>query len=321
MRQIVIVTLLLANAAVADTRTVIGAFGPVEVPLEPRRIVSLHDASITHPLIELGAPVVGSHGRPNPGGEPYLRGFEDFSGEGFSEHNIAFLGAYNQLDAEQIAAIEPDLIIAPPWQKEAIPGLARIAPVVTIPWSEKSSLEAYRLIAEAAGRQERFEQMLADYQQRVMHVSEWVGHPERIRVAMLQAWDGEITAYREYGAFSQVVNDIGFGLPDIIRAIPGQSMTFSPELLPDFDADFVFDTFEPNFGDTPTGPAARLEQALPGWCQRLFACRHRQYVVLERSKVMGESFAAYHYMLDQLTTHIAGRGYRLNDSGDREHAP
>lgn len=302
-----------ALSAAAQTRTLEDANGMVEIPLEPKRIVSLNDASITHPLIELGASVVASHGRLEFDGTPYLRGVRDFRGEGFEDHDIAFLGVFNQLDVEHIAALAPDLIIAPPWQQEVLPGLERIAPVVTVPWSEEGSLEAYRLIADAAGRLEQYEHMLASYQARVEELRDWLGEPGEIHLALLQSWEGQISVYREYGALSQVIQDIGFGEPPGLPDFDGQSISLSPEKLPELEADFIFDTFEPNFGGRPQDPGKRFEQALPGWCDRLFACRNRQYVRLERSKVMGESFDAYHYVLDQLTTHIAGRDYVLLD--------
>ncbi|MFP4138345.1 MAG: ABC transporter substrate-binding protein [Halomonas sp.] len=305
--------LAMASGAVAETRTVEDANGSIKVPAEPKRIVSLNDASITHALIELGAPVVASHGRLESDGTPYLRGVRDLRGEGFEDHDMAFLGAFNQLDVERIAALAPDLIIAPPWQQEVLPGLERIAPVVILPWSEEGSLEVYRLIAEAAGRLEQYEHLLAGYRARVKELRDWLGEPSAIHLAMLQALDGQITVYREFGALSQVIQDIGFGEPPGLPDFDGQSMSLSPELLPEIEADFIFDTFEPNFGDTPSDPVMQFEQALPSWCEQLFACRNRQHVVLERSKVMGESFDAYHYVLDQLTTHIAGRNYVLQN--------
>lgn len=305
-----LVSILLPLGVCADMRTVTDANGTVQVPLEPKRIVSLHDGSITHPLIELGAPVVASAGRLDTDGTPYLRGIRDLRGEGFEDLGLAFLGTFNQLDVERIAMLKPDLIIAPPWQQEMLPGLERIAPVVTIPWTDSGTLELYRLMAEATGRLERYQRLKDRYEQRVRQVTQWIGEPEKIQIATMQAWDGQITLYRSYGALTQVLGDIGFGQPSQIRNHDGPSMSFSPELLPELDADFLIDTFEPNFGGEPDDPKERVEQALHSWCERLFACRNRQYLVLERSKT-GESFAGLNYVLDQITTHIAGRDYVL----------
>lgn len=52
----------------------------VQVPVHPKRIVSLHDLDITIPLIELGVPPIASHGRTRPDGSHFLRS----SGNGFN---------------------------------------------------------------------------------------------------------------------------------------------------------------------------------------------------------------------------------------------
>lgn len=46
----------------------------VDVPVAPKRIVSLHDSSLTVPLLELGVMPVGSFGRPGADGKVYMRG-------------------------------------------------------------------------------------------------------------------------------------------------------------------------------------------------------------------------------------------------------
>lgn len=310
---LLLLPLLLASVVMAETRIVEDANGSVEVPVNPKRIISLHDAFITHPLIELGAPVVGSHGRLGPDGVASMRVVSDFTGKGFEEFGITFLGAFNQLDAEVIASLNPDLIIAPVWQQEAVPGLERIAPVVTVPSTSEDmdSMEVYQIIANAAGRVEQFERMQEDYQDRVRRLQDWVGDPGNIRIAMIQAGNGQITLHGRYVALGQVVNDVGFASPSLLNGQEGGRINLSPELLPELDADFIFDTFGATSGSSPDGPAELMERAVPDWCQRLFACRNRQYVVFERNKVVGESFAAYHYVLDQLITHVAGRAYVL----------
>jgi iron complex transport system substrate-binding protein len=191
-----------------------------------------------------------------------------------------------------------------------VPKLEKIAPVVVIPWQE-NSLEVYRLLADAAGRLEAFEARRARYEARIEALSAWIGDPGRISVTMLQAWDGQLGVYRNYGAFGQVVADVGFAEPPLVANLPRTGATLSAELLPQIDADFVFDTFEPNFGDTPQAARARMDRVLPGWCRRLFACRNGQYVLLPRTRAASNAFAAYDFVINQLTTHIAGREYVL----------
>ncbi len=300
-----------APTAVAESmRRLKHAAGVTEIPANPQRIVSLHDSDITLPLLELGAPVVGSHGRLGEGGKPYMRGVRDFLGVGFEESGITFIGAYNAIDIELVAVLAPDLIITTPWQASAVPQLGKIAPVVVIPW-EENSLEVHRRLADAAGRLEAFKARRARYEARVEALRTWIGDPGRISIAMIQAWDGQLRVYRNYGAFAQVVEDVGFAEPPLVAELPRDGATLSAELLPQIDADFVFDTFEPNFGDTPQGARARMDGVLPGWCRRLFACWHGQYILLPRTRVASNAFAAYDFVIGQLVTHIAGREYVL----------
>lgn len=306
-RLLLLLGLCLALPAAGDTRVVDSAQGPVEVPAQPQRIVSLHDAAITHPLTELGAPVVGSAGRIDDEGRLFIRGVRDLHSEGFEELGIEFLGTFNQLNAERIAMLEPDLIIAPPWQQHQLPRLEAVAPVVVIPWRSEDMLETYRLIAEASGRTVAFERLHARYRRRIAALRRWIGEPAAISIALVQAYGGQVTLYRDYGAFNQVVRDVGFAEPAMVRSLATDSASLSAERLPDLQPDYLFSTFEPNYGQQPRDPHRALERALPGWCGRITACREGRFIVLHRSKTQ-DSFAALDYVIDQMTTHIPGRG-------------
>ncbi len=314
--------LLLSHISIhaGEVRSFRHAEGEAEIPAKPRRIVSLHDSHITTPLVELGAPVVGSHGRLGTDGEPYIRGVRDFPGMGFEALGVTFMGAFNGIDVELIAVLEPDLIITTPWQGTPVAQLEKIAPTVVMPMEEGSSLEAYRMLADAAGRLDAFERRRARYERRIAALREWIGTPEETSIAKIQAWDGQISVHRNYGAFAQVTRNVGFAEPALVRRLRRRATALSAELLPEITADFVFDTFEPNFGDTPESARERMSQALPGWCERLFACREDQYVLLPRTRASANSFAAFDFVIDQLATHIAGRDYTRypasNDDGD-----
>ena len=70
----IVIALLATPGFAQETRSFTDDAGRVvEIPLHPQRIVSLQDLFFTIPLIELGAPPVGSHGRVEEDGTPYLR--------------------------------------------------------------------------------------------------------------------------------------------------------------------------------------------------------------------------------------------------------
>ncbi len=75
----------------------------VSVPLQPKRIVALHDIDLTIPLIELGVIPVGSHGRMGGDGKPYLRSSAILTGVDFDNSDIAYIGSINA-DLEAIVA-------------------------------------------------------------------------------------------------------------------------------------------------------------------------------------------------------------------------
>ena len=64
----------------------------VDIPSKPLRIVSLHDLSLTVPLIELGAFPLGSHGRTTPENVPFIRSSKVLTGVDFDNSEIAFVG-------------------------------------------------------------------------------------------------------------------------------------------------------------------------------------------------------------------------------------
>ena len=79
----------------------------VEVPVRPERIVTLHDSSLTVPLVELGILPVGAFGRDGESG-PYMRGAATLTGVTFENSDIVNVGG-SPADLEAIAALEPDL--------------------------------------------------------------------------------------------------------------------------------------------------------------------------------------------------------------------
>ena len=103
----------LAQGCEAGLRPCAHATGETCVSEEPRRIASLHDIGVTLSLVELGAVPVGSHGRADEGGAPYSRTVRNLFGVDFDD-GVAFVGPFNQLDLEAIAAAQPDLIIRRP---------------------------------------------------------------------------------------------------------------------------------------------------------------------------------------------------------------
>lgn len=298
---------LLASAAVwgADTRSYEDFYGTVEIPAEPQRIVSLQDHVLTMTLLELGASVVGSVGRTGENGQPYLRGVKDLLGVNFDNSDIEYLG---WTDIEKVVAVEPDLIITNNHEEEGmLEKLRAIAPTVAVN-GDLPVLDLMRATADAGGVLDEYEARLDRYHSRIDEARAIIPDAEDISVSIVLAHDGRLRGFEDYGALSQVINDIGFDRPEAVSGI-GYSAEFSAESLPELDADFVIDTYRVSAGDTPEQARERMAEVLPQWCDVWHACRNNQYLVFPRTFVFSSSFSSLELATQLLVTHVGGRDF------------
>ncbi len=300
--------LMQATSAFAGTRTFVDHNGPVQIPEAPQRIVTLNDHVLAMPLIELGAPLVGSSGRVRDDGSIYLRGVKDLLGVDFDNSPIEFVGTYGELDMEKIVALNPDLIVAFAYHDAAtVEQMRKVAPTVVID-TDQPVLDFIHDLADAAGVMGEYNKRLARYQARLAEAKAIIPNASEIQVTVLQAWDGKLAVSESYGSLGQVIQDIGFRQPDIVQGIEGEA-EFSAEALTDFDGDFIFDTYRISAGDVPDDARERMAGVLPGWCEVLHACRNNQYITLPRTFVYSSSFASLELNVQLLTTHIGGREF------------
>ncbi|MEJ6403143.1 ABC transporter substrate-binding protein [Yoonia sp. 2307UL14-13] len=305
--------IVFATSVVAqDVRTIIDASGTeVEIPVQPQRIIGMHDQSITLTLIELGAPVVGSMGRTTDDGTLYMRAVDLFYGLDFENSGIAFVGQWEAWDYETIAGLEPDLILE--WEDadaNHIEKLRAAGPVVLIPRSNEKFVST-RAIAEAAGVMDRFEFELARYDALVEDARRWVPQLQGASYAKIQGWDGSLEVYAGYGGITQVLEDLGMVRTDFAQAMSDRGViwgeTVSAETMPEHNADYIFDTFTVAYGDTAASPYERLNEVLPGWCDILTACAEGRYIVLPREHSTGTNFGSLERQLYYVVTHVGGR--------------
>ncbi|MEB4675324.1 iron-siderophore ABC transporter substrate-binding protein [Enterobacteriaceae bacterium G50] len=278
----------------------------VQVPVNPQRIVSLHDLDITIPLIELGVPPIASHGRTRADGSHYLRSSAQLTGVDFDNSNIAFIGTAD-IDLEAIAAAKPDLIITEPNRNVPVEQLAKIAPTVSIDHLLGSAPRIYSKLAQLTGTQARLAVLERRYQAQIAQLKQTVD-TQKITVSVIQANNGKVTVHHSYHTLGRVLRDAGFRFPPLVDAIPdGQRIDVSAEQLPDLDADFIFATYRSDTGGKPQDELQAMEKVMPGWCDFMRACRTGRYILLPREEVISNSFAALSLMVAQVQSHIAGR--------------
>ena len=185
-------------------------FGATEIAEQPERVVVL-GWSAQDVLYALGVAPVGMPAYPYGGGDDGVLPWND---EYFDPQRTTLLDTADGPPLEQIAALRPDVILAPyeGFDEGVYEDLSGIAPTVaypgepwTTPWREQT-----RMIGQALGMEEEAEQLIADTEAEVARVAE--EHPE---------FEGLDFAYASLGAEAlylyldsdprvQLIEDLGF---------------------------------------------------------------------------------------------------------------
>lgn len=288
----------------------------VQVPVQAKRIVSLRGEQFTAPLIELGAPVVGSTGLIKPGvnnGQPFIRGAYELFHSQFTDGKLAFVGTPAQPDVESIAALQPDLILVPDFAAENYAQLSAIAPTVVINIWSNNALERYRRIAEASGYLASFEKLQASYNFRLKNAQaltkKLLGDPSNISVAIAEVRGKRFRVYKNYGAMSFILEQLGFSRPAIIEAIQGDRLDLSPEQVQSIEADFMVSSYAEHFGQSPEQLRSNWDNLIPGWQQVLHAPRNNQHILIAREPMRALSFRSMEELLAIYMANIVTRNF------------
>jgi iron complex transport system substrate-binding protein len=143
------------------TRRIEGAFGPVDVPAEPRRVVTT-DWYTPWALLDVGVTAIGTP-RASTGGvlPAYQPAYEA----------MTKIGTTTQLDYEAIVALEPDLILGtlvPDLPPDLNDRLGAITPTLLFEAAREPGTWQERAVraADAVGRRDAAQQRRAAYEQR-----------------------------------------------------------------------------------------------------------------------------------------------------------
>lgn len=282
----------------------------VSIPVQAKRVVSQNDNRLTLPLLELGAPIVGSAGRLDAQGQPYLRAVPDLLGITYANSGIDYIGTYNDLDYERIAALQPDLIVTM-IEAQAEP-LSRIAPTVVIDPNEYPVKAGMQRLADISGQQANYQRLADNYDRKLAQSRGYFEALEtkpQLSVTFSFPAGDALYVYRDLGALTVAIDDLGLSLPDWIAQMDERQISLSPERLMDLDADFLINFYGSTPEDGPKAVRTGLDRFFPGWCQALHACRQGQVLFFPYAS-FGYAFSALELNLDLLTTHIIGRDWQ-----------
>lgn len=310
-RAILLGLLISPLAGFAQMHVIVDDAGrEVSIPLQAQRVVSQNDNRLSLPLLELGVPLVGSAGRLDAQGQPYMRAVPDLLGISFANSGIDFVGTYNELDYERIAALQPDLIITM-IEAQAEP-LSRIAPTVVIDPNQYPVKEGMRRLAEISGQTANYQRLADNYERKLtLTLGYFDALEQRPEVAVSFSFPAgdALYVYRDLGALTVALDDLDLAPPAWISEMDERQISLSPERLLDLDADFLINFYGTVPEAGPTQVRAGLDSFFPGWCQQLFACRQGQVLFFPYAS-FGYAFSALELNLDLLTTQIAGRDWQ-----------
>ncbi|MDR7127294.1 ABC transporter substrate-binding protein [Pseudotabrizicola sp. 4114] len=289
----------LCHAALAEdapTRMFTNNFGTLEVPVNPRCVVSLHDFSVTSQLLELGVTPCGSAGRKRLWADTLYRG----SSGRYDTSAIRYIGTHQAPDIETIAALKPDLILGLSYHEPLRDKLSLVAPVVLLPVREKDIRSYAAELADLTNRRARFEELANEYDTLVEGFRRRVPDAAKITITPMEIYRDSFRIIGR-GGIEQVIADFGLGH---VPAVEGssQDIPYSLERLSDFDSDFIIDTYEASLDEEAE---TRVFRTTRQW-QSLFAVRNRQFLYLNRSRY-GETLGGLIGSATLLFSHIGER--------------
>lgn len=217
----------------ADVRKVTHAMGETEIKGNPLRIVVLTNEG-TEALLSLGIKPVGA--------------VKSWTGEPWYDHikadmeGVTVVGEESQPNLELIAGLKPDLIIGNKLrQEEVYDQLKAIAPTVFSETLRGAWQENFKLYAEAVGKAEEGNKIIAEYDARTADFKGKAGDKLNQKVSVVRFMAGKTRIYLGDTFTGLAFSKLGITRPD---SQMGYKDTFVEEItkerIPEVDADMLF---------------------------------------------------------------------------------
>ncbi len=219
------------------------AFGQTVLPEPPKRIVSLQPSELTDSLIALGRPPVASTSW-GLGDAQAEAAWPPVISDPARELGIRSIGTPTEPSLEAIAVLEPDLIIAYPWQAETLyRRLSLIAPTFVVTTGQRDFRPVLRQVAQVLGATRQAETLLGELHHLQDEIRQAHGGTDIviIRPRQFSSW-----LYGPGSNAGQLLEEAGLNVlvpienasvtPDSPNAINDLSL----ERVPGVEADFLF---------------------------------------------------------------------------------
>ena len=270
------------------------AMGTTKVPETPNRVVILTNEANDN-VLALGVKPVGAVR--SWWGNPYFEYIQsDFQG-------VPVVGEELQPSLEKIAALKPDLIIGSKVRHQNIyPQLSQIAPTVYSETLGADWKENLILYAKALNREEKAQQLITEWNQRIADFQSKMGDRLNQQVSVVRFLPEQARIYHQDNFAGRILQEIGFKRPN-----SQQQDKFADEIslesIAQMDGDIIFYmTFNPQ--NSRSKELAQKWITHPLWSSLKAAKHNRVYQVNDVYWNTGAGIQAAHKMLDDLYKYL-----------------
>lgn len=224
-----------ANDGKSKTWTYQSENGPIEVPVDPQRVILL--SGFTGNVMSLGVNIVGvdQWSKMNPRFEEELKDVELVSDESL----------------EKVIELEPDLIIALSNIKN-LDKLNEIAPTVTYTWGKLDYLEQHIEIGKLLNKEEEARAWVEDFKKRAEEAGEQIREKigEDATVSVIESYDKQLYVFGDNWARGTEIlyQAMKLKMPEKVKetALEPGYYAISPEVLPEYAGDYIIFSKHPD---------------------------------------------------------------------------
>ena len=215
-----------------ESYTVEHAMGTAEIEGTPKKVVILTNEG-TEALLSMGVTPVGA--------------VQSWTGDPWYDHiaddmkDVEVVGTESELNMEAIAKLQPDLIIGNKMrQEEQYNQLKDIAPTVMAETLRGNWKENFELYAKAVNKEEKGQEVLAEYDQRIENLKGKLGDKLNQKVSMVRFLAGDVRIYHKDSFSGVILDQLGFARPEGQDVDDFAEKGVTKERIPAMDGDVLF---------------------------------------------------------------------------------
>ncbi|MDT9026256.1 ABC transporter substrate-binding protein [Rossellomorea yichunensis] len=215
-----------------ESYTVEHAMGTAEIEGTPKKVVILTNEG-TEALLSMGVTPVGA--------------VQSWTGDPWYDHiaddmkDVEVVGTESELNMEAIAKLQPDLIIGNKMrQEEQYNQLKDIAPTVMAETLRGNWKENFELYAKAVNKEEKGQEVLAEYDQRIEDLKGKLGDKLNQKVSMVRFLAGDVRIYHKDSFSGVILDQLGFARPEGQDVDDFAEKGVTKERIPAMDGDVLF---------------------------------------------------------------------------------